>query len=186
VGTKGAATLVNDKSLTFGTTTDLPAGTNVKNLLDATASAGDLTHRIEDAREALTFGGRWGSQVVAEAERLLAKHCSDDDFDKIIRHAFPELKILDSGTASGRGVTIATDKRDSLFDLFHGETVAGAGIGQTAWGAVQAVGERVDWYGSIKTTTDSVDIARARREFVAGGLQVETPKVRAYEIAAAL
>lgn len=154
-----------------------------------TASAGDLNARIAEARRALQIGSDFTNDVAVAAEGLLAQAVSDKQFENIIRVSYPDLDILYPTAAEvaateeppARQITRAEHRREALFGLWRGDTVAGSGIGGTAWGALQAVGEYADWVGSVRGGDD----ARARRSFVAAAT-IEAPKARAHEAVLAL
>jgi phage/plasmid-like protein (TIGR03299 family) len=140
---------------------------------------------LEEARAALKLTFTQREQIAAEAEKFLATAATDSDFDRIIRASFPDMtKALDgaaAGQITGRSVALAESRRADLYGLWAGPTVAGAGIGGTAWGAINAIGEYADWYSTVKGSgVYGEDVARARRDMI-GGSPVDTVKGRAFK-----
>lgn len=153
------------------------------------SGAGDLTAKVKDAQTALEITFAQRAAIIAEAEALLARKVVDHTFAQIIEATFPEIKALNAGTQgmSKRSIALAQTKQEDLFGLWRGETVEGAGIGGTAYGVVQSIGEYLDHYGTVKGQAQygSEANARAVREFV-GREAVDTVKVKAHAATLAL
>ena len=76
-----------------------------------------------------------------EAQTLIQKEITADTFFEIIKAAYPEPDKDVKGS-----LTKWTNKVDTLWDIYQGDTVAQAGIMNTAWGAYNTLTERLDWF----------------------------------------
>lgn len=114
------------------------------------SGAGDLQGKIKDALAALGMTKTYVADMQAEADLLVSTAVTDKMFAEIIAASFPEIAKAEAGEIKGRALTMAENKQGELWGLWNGGTVKGAGIGGTAWGALQAIGEYVDWMGSVK------------------------------------
>ena len=72
-----------------------------------------------------------------EATEMFQHSLTDNEFDAIIKAAYPEPKTNQAAT------TRWLDKRDTIMGLWNGPTVAG--IKNTAWGALNALTEDQQW-----------------------------------------
>lgn len=143
------------------------------------SGAGDLSHKVEEAREALKVTGKYVLAMQDEASALLAKKATDAQFFEIMGLTFPEIVKAKEGDLTGRALTMAENRTEEIWGIWNSDTVAGQGISNTAWGALQSIGEYVDWVGSVKGSGTLGDAdARARRAMV-NGATVETVKERA-------
>lgn len=95
--------------------------------------------KIMAAREALGLANTYIDAFEVEARALFEQAITTDKFDEIIKAAYPEPEIDTKGS-----VTKWTNKRDSLLDIYNGPTQVG--IKDTAWGAYNALTERLDWF----------------------------------------
>jgi phage/plasmid-like protein (TIGR03299 family) len=96
------------------------------------------------AREALGLTFKYADAFEAEANALYQAEITKSDFDKIIEAAYPKPE-KDVKGAVKRWET----KRDTLMGIYTG-TADGPNtteaITGTAWGALNALTERIDWY----------------------------------------
>jgi phage/plasmid-like protein (TIGR03299 family) len=99
------------------------------------------TGKVQAAREALGLANKYLDEFEKEAQTLITKEITTDTFFDIIKAAYPEPDKDVKGS-----VTKWTNKVDTLFDIYQGETVAKAGIMNTAWGAYNTLTERLDWF----------------------------------------
>jgi len=99
------------------------------------------TGKVQAAREALGLANAYLDEFEKEAQTLIEKQIDADTFFSIVKAAYPEPDKDVKGS-----VTKWTNKVDTLFDIYQGETVAKAGIMNTAWGAYNTLTERLDWF----------------------------------------
>jgi phage/plasmid-like protein (TIGR03299 family) len=97
--------------------------------------------KVQAAREALGLANKYLDEFEKEAQTLIEKQIDADTFFSIVKAAYPEPDKDVKGS-----VTKWTNKVDTLFDIYQGETVAKAGIMNTAWGAYNTLTERLDWF----------------------------------------
>lgn len=110
-----------------------------------------LESRVADARAALEVAWSGADEFAKEAEKWLDTPVDDGEFDKIVAALYPL-----SATASESAKTRAHDQRHTLTALYsEGETITA--IKGTAWGALNAYTELVDWnYGRYDTVYERV------------------------------
>lgn len=143
------------------------------------SGAGDMKSKVADAQAALGLTKNYQKAMQAEGDLLVSQAVTDDIFAEIIAASFPEIAKAKAGDLTGRGLTMAENREGELFGIWRGDTVAGAGIGGTAWGALQAIGEYTDWIGSVKGSGSLGDAdARAVRA-LGNPAVVENTKARA-------
>jgi phage/plasmid-like protein (TIGR03299 family) len=100
-----------------------------------------VTGKVQAAREALGLANKYLDEFEKEAQTLITKEITADTFFDIIKAAYPEPDKDVKGS-----LTKWTNKVDTLWDIYQGETVAQAGIMNTAWGAYNTLTERLDWF----------------------------------------
>ena len=100
-----------------------------------------VTGKVQAAREALGLANAYVDEFEKEAQSLIQKEISADTFFDIIKAAYPEPDKDVKGS-----LTKWTNKVDTLWDIYQGDTVAQAGIMNTAWGAYNTLTERLDWF----------------------------------------
>jgi len=100
-----------------------------------------VTGKVQAAREALGLANTYLDEFEKEAQTLIQKEITADTFFEIIKAAYPEPDKDVKGS-----LTKWTNKVDTLWDIYQGETVAKAGIMNTAWGAYNTLTERLDWF----------------------------------------
>ena len=97
--------------------------------------------KVQAAREALGLAHKYLDAFEIEAQAMMAQAINTDAFFDIIKAAYPEPDADIKGSA-----TKWQNKVDVLFDIYRGDTVMGAGIADTAWGAYNTLTERLDWF----------------------------------------
>lgn len=97
--------------------------------------------KVAAAREALGLANAYLDEFETEAQTLIQKEITADTFFEIIKAAYPEPDKDVKGS-----LTKWTNKVDTLWDIYQGDTVAQAGIMNTAWGAYNTLTERLDWF----------------------------------------
>jgi phage/plasmid-like protein (TIGR03299 family) len=100
-----------------------------------------VTGKVQAAREALGLANKYLDEFEKEAQTLIEKQISADTFFDIVKAAYPEPDKDVKGS-----LTKWTNKVDTLWDIYQGDTVAQAGIMNTAWGAYNTLTERLDWF----------------------------------------
>jgi hypothetical protein len=96
---------------------------------------------VQAAREALGLAHKYLDAFEIEAQAMMAQAINTDTFFDIIKAAYPEPDADIKGSA-----TKWQNKVDVLFDIYRGDTVMGAGVADTAWGAYNTLTERLDWF----------------------------------------
>lgn len=99
--------------------------------------------RIAAAREALGLAHKFMDAFEVEAQALFQTAVDADKFYAIINAAYPKPDEDVKGSQ-----TKWQNKVDTLFSIYQSPTVAGAGVDGTAWGAYNALTERLDWFRS--------------------------------------
>jgi phage/plasmid-like protein (TIGR03299 family) len=97
--------------------------------------------KVQAAREALGLAHKYLDAFEIEAQAMMAQAINTDTFFDIIKAAYPEPEADVKGSA-----TKWQNKVDVLFDIYRGDTVMGAGVADTAWGAYNTLTERLDWF----------------------------------------
>ena len=100
-----------------------------------------VSGKVAAAREALGLAAKYLDAFEIEAQAMIAKQINTDTFDAIIHAAYPKPDEDVKGS-----LTKWDNKRDVLFDIWNGDTVKGAGVRETAWGAYNTLTERLDWF----------------------------------------
>jgi phage/plasmid-like protein (TIGR03299 family) len=97
--------------------------------------------KIALARETLglTFAHMDNFEIMANS--LFAKALNDVEFDKLVKGIYPEPEIGSAKSA----LTVWNDKIDTIYDLYQ-NGATNANITGTAWGALNALTERIDYY----------------------------------------
>jgi phage/plasmid-like protein (TIGR03299 family) len=99
--------------------------------------------RVAVARETLGMANSYMDKFDIMAKAMIEKEITANDFNKIILTAYP--KPNDEAKAS---TTKWTNKVDTLNDIYTGEF--NGMIAGNAWGAFNALTERLDWYRSAR------------------------------------
>ena len=95
--------------------------------------------KVAAAREALGIAHKYLDAFDVEARELFEQSVTDAQFFDIITKVYPKPEVDAKGS-----MTKWENKIDVLNDIYNGETVAN--IRGTAWGAYNALTERLDWY----------------------------------------
>ena len=95
--------------------------------------------KVAAAREALGLAHKYMDEFDVQAQALFAQSVNDEKFFDIIAAAYPKPEADTKGS-----MTKWTNKVDTLFDIWNGPTEVG--IKGTAWGAYNALTERLDWF----------------------------------------
>ena len=104
----------------------------------------EVAGKMTAAREALNLTFAYADKFESEANALYQTAVTTDTFDKIIEAAYPKPE-KDVKGAVKRWET----KRDTLMDIWTGSAAGPdttATITGTAWGALNTLTERLDWY----------------------------------------
>ena len=97
--------------------------------------------KVQAAREALGLATQYLDAFEIEAQAMIAQAITTDTFMQIIDAAYPKPEADVKGS-----MTKWQNKVDTLFDIYRSDTVMGAGIANTAWGAYNTLTERLDWF----------------------------------------
>lgn len=95
--------------------------------------------KITVAREALGLAHKYMDEFDKQAQELFSASVNDQKFFEIISTAYPKPEVDSKGS-----VTKWENKIDVINDIYSGPTQVG--IRGTAWGAYNAMTERLDWY----------------------------------------
>jgi len=95
--------------------------------------------KIEEAYKVLAEGHKYAEKFNGLANDLFQIKVTQDTFDAIIAAAYPMPDEDSKGS-----YTKWFNKRDALFDIFNGPT--SVGVNDNAWGAYNALTERLDWF----------------------------------------
>ena len=95
--------------------------------------------KVAAAREALGIAHKYLDAFDVEARELFEQSVTDQQFFDIITKVYPKPEADTKGN-----ITKWENKVDVLNDIYFGETCAN--IKGTAWGAYNALTERLDWY----------------------------------------
>jgi phage/plasmid-like protein (TIGR03299 family) len=97
--------------------------------------------RLQTAREALNLTFDFMDKFEIEARQMFETTVTNDQFTKLVQGLYPEP----DATASKVAMTRYNDKFDTLQDLWL-NSPTNANITGTAWGALNALTERIDYY----------------------------------------
>lgn len=97
--------------------------------------------KVAAAREALGLANKYMDEFDVQAQAMIAKSITDDQFFQIISTAYAKPEVDAKGS-----FTKWENKMDTLWDIYRSDTVAGADIAGTAWGAYNTMTERLDWF----------------------------------------
>lgn len=99
--------------------------------------------KAREAAKALGLVNTFGDAFEAEAKALFEQAITDDTFNAIVKAAYP---VPDADVKGA--LTKWQSKSDALWNLYNGETQNG--IRGTAWGAYNALTERLDWFRAAR------------------------------------
>ena len=95
--------------------------------------------KVQAAREALGIAHKYLDEFDKQAQELITAEINDQQFFEIITNVYPKPEKDAKGS-----MTKWETKIDVLNDIYNGETCVN--IKGTAWGAYNALTERLDWY----------------------------------------
>jgi phage/plasmid-like protein (TIGR03299 family) len=98
-----------------------------------------LQGKVQAAREALGLANQYLDEFDKIAAEMIAKEINDQKFFDIITAVYPKPEENTKGA-----MTKWENKIDTLNDIYNGETCVN--IKGTAWGAYNAMTERLDWF----------------------------------------
>ena len=110
--------------------------------------------KVQAAREALGLATAYLDTFSTVANDLFKAKVSDQKFNEILLTAYPKPE-----ETSKAAFTRWTNKIDTLNDIYKGQTnfmIAG-----TAWGALNAMTERIDWYRNARGENSEAMLAAA-------------------------
>ena len=110
--------------------------------------------KVQQAREALGFANAYMNSFDIMAKQMIETEVSAQKFNEIILAAYPKPK--DEAKAA---LTRWTNKVDLINDVYTGEF--NGMIAGSAWGAFNALTERLDWYRSARGTNNEAMLASA-------------------------
>ena len=95
--------------------------------------------KVAAAREALGLAHKYLDEFDILAQSMIEQTINDEKFFDIVTAVYPKPEQDAKGS-----LTKWTNKIDTLFDIYNGETCVN--VKGTAWGAYNALTERLDWY----------------------------------------
>ena len=95
--------------------------------------------KVAAAREALGLAHKYLDEFDVLAQSMIEQTINDEKFFDIVTAVYPKPEQDAKGS-----LTKWTNKIDTLFDIYNGETCVN--VKGTAWGAYNALTERLDWY----------------------------------------
>jgi phage/plasmid-like protein (TIGR03299 family) len=111
--------------------------------------------RIAQAREALGLANKYMDEFDIMAKKMIEKEISKAKFDEIVALAYPAPKGEDKkGSYKKYGTKI--DLINSIYVGDYNNTITG-----TAWGAFNAMTERLDWYRTARGGNKETILASA-------------------------
>lgn len=113
--------------------------------------------RVQAAREALGLANQFMDEFDKMAADLFEREINDIKFDEIVKAIYPVPDVDVKGS-----MTKWQNKTDLIWDIYRSETQDG--IRNTAWGALNALTERLDWYRTARGE-NSESIAAAASGF---------------------
>jgi phage/plasmid-like protein (TIGR03299 family) len=116
--------------------------------------------KVAAAREALALANTYLDEFDKQAQALIAQEVTKAQFDKIVNAIYPRPD-KDAKGAVKKWET----KVDLLEEIYSSDTVMGAGVAGTAWGAFNALTERLDWYRKGRGTRGAENVLAAASGF---------------------
>jgi len=110
--------------------------------------------KVQIARDTLGLANKYMDQFDKMAHAMIAKEISAQDFNNIILAAYPKPDKDTKGA-----VTKWKNKVDVINDIYTGEY--NSMISGNAWGAFNALTERLDWYRSARGGSNESILAAA-------------------------
>ena len=110
--------------------------------------------KIQAAREALGLANVYMDEFDKLAQEMIQQEISNDKFQDIIRLAYPEPEADKKGALAKWSNKI--DQIEQIYVGPYNNTIAG-----TAWGALNALTERIDWHRQGRKGTNEAVLAGA-------------------------
>lgn len=129
-----------------------------------------LEGRIEDARAALQIGYAGMEVFQEEAEALFAKEIIDTEFAQMVKD-FTWVPEAASDAAKNK----AGEAADKIMALYNGPTLVK--VNGTAWGALNAMTEYLDWTSGSFRTEENRMVAQITPGSVIDGRRIKASKV---------
>jgi phage/plasmid-like protein (TIGR03299 family) len=104
-----------------------------------------MEERMRAAKQTLNLATKYNTVFKEDAEFLLNKKATDDDFIGLIGMAYPMPDRENKG-----GMTRWLGRVENLERIWVSDTVQGAGIKNTAWGVLQTLTEDAQWTRQVK------------------------------------
>ena len=117
------------------------------------------TDRLEDARKALSLTFSYMDEFQLEAKQLFETAIDDKKFFDIITSLYPKPTVADA-TKKNASLTVWENKIDLLNDLYF-KSPTNENIKGTAWGALNALTERVDYFRQQRKDSTEASVAAA-------------------------
>jgi len=130
--------------------------------------------RLADAQQAFLRANGYFEALATEAAALYQTEADNKAFFEIVSRVYPKPGTPDGPAESKRGVTVWNKKVDQLHEILSSQT--NANIKGTAWGAYNAMTERLDWYRTARGG-DGTSLAIASSG-QAGPVQDEKTRIR--------
>jgi phage/plasmid-like protein (TIGR03299 family) len=116
--------------------------------------------KVQAAREALGLSHAYMDKFDEMAQELFQTEITKAQFDKIVETAYPRPEKDARGA-----VKKWENKTDLLEAIYSSDTVLGAGIAGTAWGAYNTLTERLDWFRKGRGANGAENAAAAASGF---------------------
>jgi phage/plasmid-like protein (TIGR03299 family) len=116
--------------------------------------------KVAAAREALALANTYFDEFEKEAQALIAKEITKAKFDKIVEAVYPRPDKDAKGA-----VKKWENKVDLIEEIYSSDTVNGAGVANTAWGAYNALTERLDWFRNGRGARGAENVLAAASGF---------------------
>lgn len=115
--------------------------------------------RVQVAREALGLAFEYVDAFEEEAKALFAQSVTDAQFDKIVQAIYPK-----PDETSKAALTRWNTKNDLIHDIYYTSPTQ-VGITGTAWGAYNALTERLDWFRNGRGAEGRANVLAAASGF---------------------
>ena len=114
-----------------------------------------ISGRMEQAREALGITFAYAGAFQAEAEQLFETAITKQQFDEIVSALYP----MPEKDAKPVAITKWANKIDLIQDIYASDNQNG--IRGTAWGAYNALTERIDWFRGVRNNDSEASLISA-------------------------
>lgn len=141
----------NTLNLALGTGVGRNRGVKQSFKIRHTQTAGG---KIQAAREALGLANVYLDEFDKLAQEMISKEISNDKFQEIIRMAYPMPEADKKGALSKWNTKI--EQLEEIYVGQFNDTIAG-----TAWGALNAMTERIDWHRNGRKGSNEAVLAGA-------------------------